>query len=105
MTEGYAAFTKAITLIPGNIVLQYEFARAILLSDPETNRARAIDALEAALAETPNSHLEKLMAARARATLDAVKSGSSEQLQRTLDPDRLWCRSRDSRGEVEPKTG
>ena len=88
LMAGRAAFAKALALMPGSIVLQYGFARAILLSDLETNRARAIDALEAALAEMPKSHLEKLMAARARATLDAVKSGSSELLQRTLDPDR-----------------
>ncbi len=86
--EGRTAFAKAIALMPGSIVLQYEFARALLLNDPETNRKRAIHALEAALAETPNSHLENLVAVRARATLDAVKSGSSEILQRTLDPHR-----------------
>ncbi len=88
LAEGRGAFAKAIALMPRSIVVQYEFARALLLSDPDTNRARAVQALEAALAETPISHLEKLMAARARATLDAVKSGSPEFLQRTLDPDR-----------------
>lgn len=87
LAEGRTAFAKAIALMPGSIVLQYEFARALLLSDSVTNRTKAVHALEAALAETPISHLDKLMAVRARATLDAVKSGSSELLRRTLDPD------------------
>ncbi len=88
LAEGYTEFAKAIALMPESILLQYEFARALLLSYPDTKRAKAVHALEAAVAETPISHLDKLMATRARAALDAMKSGSSEKLQRTLDPDR-----------------
>ena len=84
---GRTAFAKALALMPRSIVLQYEFARALLMSDPETNRATAIDALNAALAEPPITHLDKMMTARAEATMDAVKSGSLELLQRTLDLD------------------
>ena len=87
LEAGRSAFDKAMALMPNNIVLQYEFARTLLLSDPESNRAMAIAALEAVLAETPAGHLESLMAGRAQTTLDAVRSGSEERLQRILNPD------------------
>lgn len=87
LTDGRAAFSKAIVLMPGSIVLQYILARALLLSDPDSNRTEAVHALEAALAAPPMNHLDHILAARARAVLDAVNSGSFETLLRALDPD------------------
>ena len=87
LAEGRAAFDRAVALMPDSLVLQFEFARTLLVSDPDSNRAVAIEALEAAVANTPVSHLEKLMAGRARVTLDAVKSGSEERLRKVLDPE------------------
>ena len=87
LTDGRTAFSKAITLNPGSIVMQYNFARALLLNDPDTNRTEAVYALETALAATPMNHLDKIMAARARAVLDAANAGSSEALHQVLDSD------------------
>ena len=89
LSDGRAAFSKAIALMPRNIVLRYAFARALLLSDADTNRTEAVHALEAALAATPMNHLDKIIAARARTVLDAVNSGSPEALRQALDADGL----------------
>lgn len=87
LTDGRAAFAKANTLLPNNIVLQYTFARALLLSDPEANRTKAIHVLNAVLAIKPMNHLNKLVTARARVMLAAVESKSLMTLQRILVPD------------------
>ena len=89
LTDGRTAFSKAINLSPENVVLQYNFARALLLNDPDTNRTAAIHALEAALAATPTNHLDKMMSTRARAILDAMNSASSKALQQALGSDGL----------------
>lgn len=87
LADGRTAFARANTLMPNRIALQYTFARALLLNDPEANRTKAVHALEAALAAKPMDHLDGMVAARARAVLDAVESGSLANLRRTLDPD------------------
>ncbi len=84
LTDGRAAFAKAIALMPGSIVLRYEFARALLLNDADTNRTEAVRLLRAALQATPTNDLDKMIAARAGALLDAMKSGSSVTLSRAL---------------------
>jgi tetratricopeptide (TPR) repeat protein len=84
LKDGHTAFSKALALRPRNIVMQYNFARALLLSDSDTYWTEAVGALEAALSATPTSHLDRILAARARAILDAVNSGSSEVLRRAL---------------------
>jgi uncharacterized tellurite resistance protein B-like protein len=87
LTDGRTAFSKAIALQPGNIVMQFNFARALLLSDPDTNRTEAVRALETALAATPANHLDTIMAARARTVLNAANSASPEALQWALESD------------------
>ena len=72
LTEGRTVYSKAITLKPGSAVLQYNFARALLLNDATTNRTKAAQALEVALATAPMNHLENIIAARACTVLDAV---------------------------------
>jgi tetratricopeptide (TPR) repeat protein len=86
LKAGRRAFFKAFSLKSRSIVMQYNFARALLLTDPDTNPEEAVRALEAALAATPTDHLDKIIAGRARAALDAVKSGSSEDLLQALGP-------------------
>jgi predicted Zn-dependent protease len=87
LTEGRTAFSKAITLKPRSVVLQFNFARALLLNDPTTNRTEAVQALEVALAAAPMNHLEKIIAARARTVLDAANTGSPEALRQALNSD------------------
>ena len=84
LREGRAAFTKALALMPGSIILQYEFARALLLSNADKNRTEAMLLLTAALTETPTNYLDKIIAARARSVLDTIKSGSSLDTSRIL---------------------
>ncbi|HIJ43960.1 MAG: hypothetical protein QF511_12655 [Rhodospirillales bacterium] len=84
LTDGRAAFAKAIALMPGSIVPRYEFARALLLNDADTNRTEAAHLLRAALQATPTDYLDKMIATRAGALLDAMKSGSSVTLSRAL---------------------
>ena len=87
LTEGRTAFSKAITLKPRSVVLQYNFARALLLNDPTTNRTEAVQALEVALAAAPMNHLEKIIKARARTVLDAANTGSPKALRQALNSD------------------
>ena len=42
LAAGHAAFAKAISLMPDSVVLQYSFARALLMDDPAKNREEAI---------------------------------------------------------------
>ncbi|MEE9544082.1 MAG: hypothetical protein V3V55_00610 [Rhodospirillales bacterium] len=84
LTDGRAAFAKAIALMPGSIVPRYEFARVLLLNDTDTNRTEAAHLLRAALQATPTDYLDKMIATRAGALLDAMKSGSSVALSRAL---------------------
>ena len=86
LKDGRIAFSKAKKLMPRNIVMQYYFARALLQTDPDTYRKEAVRELETTLAIQPANHLDKVIAIRARTILDAVKTGSSEELLRVLDP-------------------
>jgi len=61
LTEGHTAFSKAITLKPGSVMLQYNFARALLLKDPTTNLGEAVQALKVTLAVASMKHLEKIL--------------------------------------------
>jgi tetratricopeptide (TPR) repeat protein len=87
LAEGHAAFDRALYLMPNSIVMQYEYARTLLLAGPSANRNKAVGALIAALSQTPASHLEKLMSDRAKATLEAVKTGDTHRLKDILDPE------------------
>jgi len=87
LKNGRAAFDRSLQLQPRSIMLQYYFARSLLLSDPDANRAQAVAALHAALDITPTNHLEKLLAARVRTVLNATKSDSSKELVQALDSD------------------
>jgi tetratricopeptide (TPR) repeat protein len=87
LAAGRAAFNKAISLMPECVVLQYSFARALLMDDPKANREEAIRVLDKALEATPKNHLDNIIAGRARTVMDAVKSGSSDALRRALEPD------------------
>lgn len=81
---GRAEFTKAITLKPQSLLIQYEWARALLLNDPDSNRTEAVQLLNSALEATPADYLDKLIAIRARTVLDAMTSGSALDLSRAL---------------------
>lgn len=85
--KGRAAFKRSLQLQPKSIMLQYYFARSLLLNDPDANQAQALKALRAALEIAPTNSLERLLAARARTVLNAAKSGSSEELVQALDTD------------------
>ncbi len=87
LAAGHAAFAKAISLMPDSVVLQYSFARALLMDDPAENREEAVQALDKALAAKRRNHLDNIIAGRARSVMDAVKSGSPDVLRRALEPD------------------
>ena len=87
LAAGRAAFSRAIALMPETVVLHYSFARALLMDDPDANRKEAIEELGKALAAKRKNHLDGIIAARARAVMDAVKSGSPDSLRRALEPD------------------
>jgi tetratricopeptide (TPR) repeat protein len=87
LAAGRAAFTRAISLMPGSVVLQYSFARALLMDDPDTNRKEAIQLLKKALVAKRNDFLDGIIASRARAVMDAVKVNSPDALRHALRPD------------------
>ncbi len=87
LAAGRAAFTKANSLMPGSVVLQYSFARALLVDDPDTNRTEAIQLLKNALAAKRKDHLDGIIASRARAVMDAVQANSPDDLRHAMQPD------------------
>ena len=75
---------ERIVLKQQSLLIQYEWARALLLNDPDSNRTEAVQLLNSALEAKPADYLDKLIAIRARTVLDAITSGSALDLSHTL---------------------
>lgn len=83
--EGIALFEKAFSLDPDNLLLNEEFAIALLTLDAENHVQRAVEHLRKALELAPRHRLEELAQARARAALAAVESGDPREVARLIE--------------------
>jgi len=83
--EGIALFERAFTLDPDNLLLNEEFAVALLALDAKIYAERAAGHLRKALRLTPRHRLEELAQARASAALAAVESGDQQQVARLIE--------------------
>lgn len=83
--EGIALFEKAFSLDPDNLLLNEEFAVALLALDATSYAERAARHLRKALRLAPQDRLEELAQARASAALAAVESGDQQQVARLID--------------------
>lgn len=78
LSDGRAAFAKALLRMPDSIVIRYEFARSLLLNDASENRTEALSLLRSALAVEPQTHIQRLIKNRAGELLRATASPASE---------------------------
>ncbi len=83
--EGIALFEKAFDLDPDNLLLNEEFAIALLALDAKNHAQRAAGHLRKALGLAPRHRLEELAQARARAALAAVESGDQREVSRLIE--------------------
>ncbi len=83
--EGIALFEKAFGLDPDNLLLNEEFAIALLALDVKSYAQRAAGHLRKALGLAPRNRLEKLAQARAKAALAAVQSGDQRAVTRLIE--------------------
>lgn len=94
--EGIAAFEQAFGLDPDNLLLNEEFAIALLALDAENYAERAAGHLRKALRLAPRDRLEELAQARAGAALAAIESGDQREVARLIET---------IRGKLKPAHG
>ena len=75
LKSGHEYFAKAFAVDPNNLVLRYQYALVLGAYDPDAYRKDIEDALSRAVVGTPHSEFDKFEQARARALLEAIKSG------------------------------
>jgi tetratricopeptide (TPR) repeat protein len=81
---GIAAYDRAIALAPGNIVLHYERALALIWLDPERLKGEALKSLAAVRSASPANFMERAVAERAKELEAALKDGDTVKLAALL---------------------
>jgi hypothetical protein len=87
LKTGHEYFAKAFAVDPNNLVLRYQYALVLGAYDPDAYRKEIEDALARAVSGTPHSEFDKFEQARARALLDAIKSGDLETFSKMVRHD------------------
>jgi len=84
---GREYFARAFAAEPNNLVLRYQYALVLGAYDPEAYRKEIEDTLARAVAGAPHSEFDKFEQARARALLDAIKSGDLQYFSQMVRRD------------------
>lgn len=84
LDEGLKLYRGALELEPNNLVLHYEFGLALAAQDAKKFGGQSQQHLRIALALPPKNAFERLAQDRARALLNALRSGGKGQLRQVI---------------------
>jgi tetratricopeptide (TPR) repeat protein len=85
--QGRENFEKAMAADPRNLVVRYQYALALAAYDLDNYRDDVLASLTKAVAATPATAYETFEQNRARALLDAIKSGDPDTIQKVVRRD------------------